>query len=397
MFRILPALIFLSLPAAAAERIVPAHEGALAAAVAAASPGEVLILASGSHSGRFEINKPLVLQGLKGAVVMGTGTGSVFNVRAPDVTIRGIEIRGSGSSHESIDSAIRLGRKAARAVIDGNRLIGNLYGVDIHGARDAKVTGNVIEGRRDHRVNDRGNGIYVWNAPGAIVEGNDVRWGRDGIFINTSKNNTFRKNRFRDLRFAVHYMYAHNSTVEGNISAGNDLGFAIMYSRRVRVLGNTSIGDGEHGIMMNYANSSVVRGNLVLNAANRCVFVYNAHKNRIENNRFEKCGIGIHFTAGSERNAVTGNAFVANRIQVKYAGSRYLDWSDQGRGNHWSEFAAFDIDGDGNRGLSLPPQRYDKQNHVAPARRPMAPWHTGSPAGPLGTISVSGTVARRHR
>ncbi|MYE01159.1 MAG: nitrous oxide reductase family maturation protein NosD, partial [Alphaproteobacteria bacterium] len=196
------ALALLASPAMAAEREVPAQPGALAAAIEAAEKGEVLLLAPGVHEGGVEIDRPLVLRGRGGAVVAGPGVGSVISVRAPDVEIGGLEIRGSGSSHETIDSGIRLGRKAARALVLGNRLLGNLHGVDIHGARDARVAGNVIEGRRDHRMNARGNGVYVWNAPGAVVEGNDIRWGRDGIFVNTSKKNTFRNNRFRDLRFA---------------------------------------------------------------------------------------------------------------------------------------------------------------------------------------------------
>ncbi len=217
-------------PAGAAERSVPAGPGALASAVAEAEAGAVLRLAPGLHRGAVVIDRPLTIEGGGAARVVGPEAGSVISVEASGVTIRGVEISGSGSSHEGIDAGIKLGKKAARAVVEGNRLIGNLYGVDIHGARDVRVEGNIIEGRQDHRMNDRGNGIYVWNAPGAVVEGNDIRWGRDGIFANTSKRNIFRGNRFRDLRFAVHYMYTNDSEVSGNISIGNHLGYARMFS-----------------------------------------------------------------------------------------------------------------------------------------------------------------------
>ncbi|WP_406947152.1 NosD domain-containing protein, partial [Neisseria gonorrhoeae] len=40
---------------------------------------------------------------------------------------------------------------------------------------------------------------------------------RDGIFSNTSTHNTYKNNRFSDLRFAVHYMYTNDSEVSGNI------------------------------------------------------------------------------------------------------------------------------------------------------------------------------------
>ena len=193
-------LVFLSSPLGATEVDVPARPGALVSAIHDAAPGDMLRLAPGVHAGPVVIDRPLLLVG-DGAAVEGDGNGSVILVEVPDVTIRGLVIRGSGSSHETRDSGITLGKKAANARVEGNHLIGNLYGVDIHGAHDAMVVGNVIEGRRDHRVNDRGNGVYVWNAPGAVVEGNDIRWGRDGIFVNASRRNVFRGNRFRDLRF----------------------------------------------------------------------------------------------------------------------------------------------------------------------------------------------------
>ncbi|MFP3589686.1 NosD domain-containing protein, partial [Paraburkholderia sp. SIMBA_055] len=40
----------------------------------------------------------------------------------------------------------------------------------------------------------------------------------------------------------------------------------------------------------------------------KCVFIYNANKNKFTENSFENCSIGIHFTAGSEGNAMSGNA-----------------------------------------------------------------------------------------
>ena len=124
-------------------------------------------------------------------------------------------------------------------------------------------------------------------------------------------------------------------------------GYAIMFSHRLQITGNRSEGDRDHGILLNYANGSLIAGNSVGGGANKCVFIYNANKNRIHENRFADCTIGIHFTAGSERNAISGNAFVANRTQVKYVGSRDIEWSNDGKGNFWSDNAAFDLDGDG--------------------------------------------------
>jgi len=377
---LLRVLILVGLIASAAhagEVRVPAADGALKAAVAGASPGDVLILSPGRHDGPVTLSRSITLDGRGKATVDAGGAGSVITVTGADITVRGLTIVGSGSDHEGIDSGVQLTKTARRALVEHNRILGNLYGVDIHGADDSIVRGNLIEGRTDRRMNDRGNGVYVWNAPGARVEGNDIRWGRDGIFVNTSHSNSFVGNRFRDLRFAVHYMYANRSEVRGNLSVGNHLGYAVMYSKDVKIIDNVSVNDAEHGVMLNYTNGSEVRGNLVLSGATKCLFIYNAHKNEIAGNRFERCGIGVHFTAGSERNAITGNAFVGNRTQVKYVGTTWVDWSAEDIGNYWSDFAGYDLDGDGIADAPYRPN--DSMDHIL-WTQPAAKLLLGAPA-----------------
>ena len=371
------AALLLAAPVSAAEVAVRPGAGALQGAIAAAEPGDVLFLGAGSHAGPVVLDRPLTLKGAEGAVIDGGGTGTVVTIAAPDVTVTGLTVTGSGMSGETLDAGIKILKGADRARVTGNRVLGNLHGIDVHGGRDATVSGNEIEGTRDPRMNDRGNGIYVWNSPGAVIEGNSVRWGRDGIFANTSRKNVFRNNTFRDLRFAVHYMYTHDSEVTGNTSIGNHLGFAIMFSDRVEVTGNLSLGDRSHGVMLNYANGGEVSGNLVRGGAQKCLFIYNAHKNLVFGNRFEGCGIGIHFTAGSERNVLTGNAFIGNREQVKYVGTRHVEWSFEGRGNFWSDHPAFDLDGDGVADGVFRPN--DLMDHILWSQ-PAAALLTGAPA-----------------
>jgi len=333
-------------PAAAVERLVPAEAGALQRAIAGADPGDVLILAPGRHVGPVLLDRPLTLDGRGAALIEGANQGSVVTVTGTDITVRGLEIRGSGSSHGTIDAGVKIDKDAERVTVEDNRIIENLHGVDVHGARDSIVRANIIIGRRDARMNDRGNGIYVWDAPGTLIEGNDIRYGRDGIFSNSSRDSIYRGNTLRDLRYAVHYMYTDRSEVSGNVSIGNHLGFALMYSTHITVHDNISVNDRDHGLMLNFANSSQITDNIVRDAG-KCTFIYNAHRNTIRGNRFEDCDIGIHFTAGSERNEISENAFVGNRTQVKYVSTRDMEWSVAGRGNFWSDHAAFDLDGNG--------------------------------------------------
>ena len=317
-------------------------------ALAAAGPGDTLVLGAGIHAGGIVVTQPgLTLTGENGAVVDAGGTGRVITIAAPNVTVRGLSLLNSGTDFTDVDAGVYIDETGDNALIEGNRLEGTLFGVYLHGPDKAVVRGNQIIGSQDPHMNDRGNGVHIWNSPGSIIEANDIRYGRDGIFVTTSKHNVFRDNRFRDLRFAVHYMYADDSEISGNVSIGNHVGYALMYSHRMQVVGNVSDGDRDHGIMFNYANSSHVENNIVRRGKTKCVFLYNSNKNRLLGNRFEQCRTGIHFTAGSERNVFSANAFIGNETQVKYVGTRWLEWSHDGRGNFWSDNAAFDLNRDG--------------------------------------------------
>jgi nitrous oxidase accessory protein len=330
-------LLLLPFPAAASD---------LATRVAAAFPGDTITLAPGTYSGPLVIDKPLIIEGSRDAVIDGGGTGTVVRIVAPDVTLRGFTVRNSGIRQEDIDSGVFADTGADRAVIEDMRVEDCLFGISLRGARDAVARRDVVAGRTDLRVNERGDDFSVWNAPGSRIEDGRASGGRDGIRSTASRGNVFVRNYFEGVRFAVHSMWGDGLVVEGNVSRGNDLGFALMYSTAIHAVDNVSEGDRDHGVLLNFTNRSEVIGNRVA-GSDKCVFIYNANSNLFADNRFEDCAIGVHFTAGSEGNRFTGNAFVANRTQVMYVGTRSLDWSSQGRGNYWSDNPAFDLDGDG--------------------------------------------------
>lgn len=376
LLALLPAAMFAAGTGATARTLVAPGED-VQAAIAAEPPGGSVELLPGRHRGPVVLDRAVALVGRDDAVLEGPGRGSVVTVTAEGATVRGLTLRGSGSDLPAMDSAVLLRQSAAKARVEGNRMEGNLFGVYVHGAEGAVVRGNVITGRAGGRLAEHGDGVALWNAPGARVEGNDIRLGRDGIFVRVSRHNVFADNRFRDLRFGVHYMYTNDSEVSGNASLGNHVGYAIMYSHRLSVRGNLSDGDRDHGLMLNYANASEIADNHVIGRADgfragaedapdrehrlpgmagadaggpapgKCVFIYNANRNRFTGNRFEGCGIGVHFTAGSESNTIMDNAFIGNRTQVKYVGTRHLDWASGGRGNYWSDNPGFDLDRDG--------------------------------------------------
>ena len=276
----------------------------------------------------------------------------------------------------------------------------------------------------------------IWNAPGALIEDNDIRFGRDGIFTRVSKRDVFRGNRFEKTRFAIHYMYTNDSVIEDNVSIDNTVGYAIMFSDRLKIVGNVSDGDRDHGLMLNSSNRSEIRATASPAASSpppagspsrrAPTTTWRPHPTRpstraatasarrsasssstptrtiIEDNRFEGCGIGIHFTAGAEGNAVAGNAFIGNQTQVKYVGTRLLDWSEDGPRQLLVRQPRLRPRRRRHRRRRLPPERHHRPGDVdRPAGAPPGdePRRAGDPLGavplPRARSPAASSTARR--
>jgi nitrous oxidase accessory protein len=334
-------------PAFAADIHLSSGGQNLAEAVAQATPGDRLLLEPGLYAGTVVVNKPLTIEGTAVAVIEGDGIGSVVKVFAPNVSLRGLTIKNSGTKGENYDSGIYIEQGADHPVIENNSLEGNLFGIVLHGCNDAVVRNNHIANRNDLWLNDRGNGIHVWNSTGSQIEENRVEGGRDGIYIEISHGNVIHGNRFENLRFAIHYMYANRNEISDNLSIRNHVGFALMYSDHLEVLRNISIADLQYGLMIHTTHDSEVARNYVYGTGEKCLFLYTSANDDIHDNRFENCGVAMHFTGGSENDKVYGNQFIGGEKQVKYTGTRAYEWSENGRGNYWSDNPAFDLNGDG--------------------------------------------------
>jgi len=306
-------------------------------------------------------NSPCSCVDEPGAIIQSQGQGSSLLISAPDVLVDGCTLRAWGADLTAMDSAVFILPAAERAQISNNRMRGPGFGVFVDGTSDVQVIGNQIDGDAGVRSQDRGNGIHLFAVKGARIVGNLVRDVRDGIYIDTSNGNHLEGNVIEDVRYGVHYMFANDNSVIDNITRRTRTGYALMQSRKLIVTGNRSEQDQNYGILMNYITYSTITGNFVSDVQRgdtggdsmisggegKALFIYNSLFNTIENNHFEKSSLGIHLTAGSEDNRISGNAFVGNQQQVKYVASRTQEWSVDGRGNYWSDYLGWDRNNDG--------------------------------------------------
>ncbi|MEL4181131.1 nitrous oxide reductase family maturation protein NosD [Roseateles sp. PN1] len=332
---------------AATLRVKPGQS--LQEAIAAAAPGDVLEIERGLYVGNFLIDKPLTLRGIHRPTLSGAFTGDTVRVTAAGVTIEGLIVRDSGSSLKDQNAGIYIRPGAHRALVQHCDLAYNLFGLWIEKANGVRVEHNLITGKRELNSSQRGNGIQLYNTDGARIIGNNIGFVRDALYVDVSHNAIFKSNKLHHSRYGSHYMNSYYNLWEDNESYYNRGGLALMEVRNQVVRGNRTWGNSDHGIMLRTLQDSVIENNIIAGNA-RGFFIYDVEYATLKGNLVVDNQVGVHLSAGSTRNVVEGNDFIANREQVRYVGARDEVWRGKDKksfGNHWSNYLGWDRNGDG--------------------------------------------------
>jgi nitrous oxidase accessory protein len=316
--------------------------GTLGAAVAAAHDGDVLELAPGVHRGAIRIETSITLRGTEGAVFDGDATGPALVVAAPGVTVENLTIRNCRIDDDFSDAGIWVETIAAGVRLLGNTIEGCRFGVWLNGPADAEVVGTRVIGIEALSHNKRGDCIHLWDADGARIADNSVRYCRDGIYMELSSEAVIERNEVTHSRYALHTMWCDRSQYIENYAHGNLVGLALMFSQRIQAIGNVLHDNRTHGLLWVQVTRGTVEGNIIIGNT-KGLFVYNSLYNTIRGNLIARNNLGGHYWGGSQDNVMESNAFVDNEIQVKFVAARDQTWT----GNFWSDYSGWDTDDDG--------------------------------------------------
>ena len=326
----------------------------------ASADGDVIKLRAGVYAGNFIVNKQVTLTSAdfkNKAIIDAGGQHSGLALSNSNITVSYLNIVNWGDDLTAQDAGISSVKRASHITINNNELVGDGFGIWLQKATHIKVLNNTVEGNPKLRSADRGNGIQLSSIQHALVKNNEVFNTRDGLYIISSQHNTIDGNIMHDLRYGLHYMYSYSNKVINNNAYNTRAGYALMSSRDLVVTGNSTKNSEDYGFLMNFITSSVIDNNYieqvwtkpenkVLGRDGKGLFVYNSAYNTIKNNTIDTAEIGIHLTAGSENTKVYGNNFINNPVQVKYVSNKKQEWSFEGRGNYWSNYLGWDMDGD---------------------------------------------------
>lgn len=366
---------------------VPDGVPTLEEALAQAEPGTVIELtARKGPYGPIMIEVPgIVLRSVGGRAVVDVQSpeGDALRIEAPDVEVRGLEIRsgkrgvfiteadqvrlldnlvvGSDVGIEAVDSrniviqgnVIRQARFvgiALRRGVEGARVEGNKVeespGVGIRLTNTSRnlVIGNTIranpqgetgieislsnENRIEENHIEAGNvryiGLILQSARDNRVQGNRISGGQAGIRLDVAPENTLSLNRIEDAQVGV--LLQQNSAgvvVEDNEIHGGTAGIYLISSGQVVISKNLITNIEKFGIMIEFSKEDQVIGNTVQGSGVGLLISF-SEDNDVQDNRVEEGKWGIS-VLHSQENRVVRNHVQGNR----YAGIGLLQASPE--------------------------------------------------------------------
>ncbi len=315
-------------------------------AIKMASDFDTLLIKNGTYKEfNILIDKPLTLLGENYPIIDGEDQGEIIRIVSDNVTVDGLFIINVGTSYTTDYAAIRV-VKSEHYLIQNVVLEKLFFGIYLEKSNNGKVYHNKIIGDAVDEYNS-GNGIQLWYCKNVEVEKNIVQHVRDGIYLEFSDNITIKDNTSSDnLRYGLHFMFSNDDTYTNNTFENNGAGVAVMFSKRIKMIGNTfkkNWGTAAFGMLLKEINDAEISGNTF---EENTIGINIEGSNRIEykNNSFIKNGWAVKILGACYTNTFTNNNFLYNSFDISYNSKLNDNVFDQ---NYWSNYTGYDLDKNG--------------------------------------------------
>nr|WP_311458431.1 nitrous oxide reductase family maturation protein NosD [uncultured Capnocytophaga sp.] len=318
----------------------------IAQAVAKAKKGDTIIVQKGTYpENNILLDKPLTLIGKDRPIINGQFKGSILKIQADSITIKGFRLANVPFKATEEQAAILLD-KSKKFLIEDNIMDQVCFGVLLRKGRDGIIKNNKISSNATQQYNS-GNAIHLWSCKNIKIIGNEAVNCRDGIYIQFSSKSYIEGNYcYKNLRYGLHFMFSDDNEYYRNKFSENGAGAAVMFSKRVKMVGNTfqdNWGPSSYGLLLKelydseLVDNTFYRNTIGINGENCTRMKYN------ENN-FTENGWGIRIRGGCYQNDFWDNNFFNNTFDVAYDNNVN---DNKFRSNYWSDYTGYDLNKDG--------------------------------------------------
>jgi nitrous oxidase accessory protein len=308
----------------------------LADALAVAPSGATIELLPGFHQGQWAIDRPLTLRGRHGLVLDGGGAGTLLTVTAPHVTITGLTLQNGG--HSAADALIHV--LADDVLVEGNRFDGFQRAIAVtSGAARAAIRNNTLVDQGELPVAQRGDAIYLADAPDAVVELNTLLRVRDGVYVNAAPRSSVRGNQFHTGRYGVYAPATSELHVAHNTFEQVEQAIVALYAPQLTLARNRIVASRAVGVSITESAGFAVEANDFAENP-RALHLGAASSGTVRHNRFAANASAVSIDTGAGDLRFVGNDFVDNRRAVAEPPGANTSW----QGNYWGRFARAPFD-----------------------------------------------------
>jgi nitrous oxidase accessory protein len=145
-------------------------------------------------------------------------------------------------------------------------------------------------------------------------------------------------------------MSSDRNVFEDNLFSNNVAGAAIMYSNHIAFRRNAFIqnrGFSSFGILFQDCSDLLAEENLIIDNATG-IFMEALRNTIFRHNTIANNDVALQLFSSSDANVFTENNFIDNLSPLRLIGkSTNTRWSENGRGNYWSEYSGYDLNDNG--------------------------------------------------
>jgi len=315
-------------------------------AIELAHPGDTVIVESGTYrEGNIILEKSIILLGKNFPVLDGENRVEILTIHAQGGLISGFTFRDTGIASIQDLAAVKI-LDSENIIVRNNLFENTFFGIYAAGSKHLTIEDNILtsDAEAEHQI---GNGIHLWKCDQIIVRSNSMQGFRDGIYFEFVTNSRISNNHSEgNMRYGLHFMFSHDNEYENNRFISNGAGVAVMYSKRVKMQGNSfelNWGSSAYGLLLKDITDSKVKNNrFIKNSA--AVVMEGSSRISFEENEFSGNGYAVKLQASCEDNIFSKNNFNGNSFDLATNGSLVLNKID---GNYWDQYEGYDLDKNG--------------------------------------------------
>ena len=311
-----------------------------------ASPFDTILVYSGRYiEYDIQIDKPLFVIGIDRPIIDGDHKSEIIIVMSDSVLFQGFQIQNVGFSFIKDWAGIKIDNKDY-CTIEDNILLDTYFGIYLKKANHTIVKGNILKSKAENEVHS-GNGIHLWYCDDILIQNNQIRGHRDGIYFEFVEHSKILGNISEEnIRYGLHFMFSNHDDYIGNTFKNNGTGVAVMFSEFINMKNNYFIdnwGTSNYGLLFKEIYDGELSGNVFQNNTTG-IFADGSNRIKIINNQFRGNGWAMNIFGSCIDNEIAYNNFISNTFDLTTNSARN---KNNYHDNYWDQYVGYDLDKDG--------------------------------------------------